>query len=114
MLALTMKRLSTPDLYYYSADPAFDGSYPVNMVLYSDGTLTQTPPGIFTSSCPIDIKWFPFDDQGCILQFGSWTYDGTKIDLQIKDGEETGSLDGYSRSGEWDLLGKSTYKHTNI
>ena len=83
------------------------------MVVYSDGTITQTPPGIFTSSCPIDIKWFPFDDQFCELMFGSWTYDGTKIDLQIKDGAETGSLDGYSRSGEWDLLGQFhvTYQH---
>jgi len=77
------------------------------MVVTYDGTVTQTPPGIFTSSCPIDIKWFPFDDQGCILQFGSWTYDGTKINLQIKDGADQGSLDGYSRSGEWDLLGNS-------
>lgn len=97
----------------YSADPAFDGSYPVNIVVQSNGTITQTPPGIFTSTCQIDTKWFPFDDQFCELMFGSWTYDGNKIDLQIKDRAEKGSLDGYSRSGEWDLLGESsasTYK----
>lgn len=98
---------NTSPLFYafYSADPAFDGSYPVNMVVYSTGVVTQTPPGIFTSACPIDIKWFPFDDQGCDLKFGSWTYDGTKIDFQVKDDLDAGSLDGYSRSGEWDLLG---------
>lgn len=53
----------------------------------------------------MDIKWFPFDDQGCQLKFGSWTYDGTKIDLKIKDGATEASLSGYSKSGEWDLLG---------
>ena len=40
------------------------------------------------------------------MQFGSWTYDGTKIDLQLLDGLSAGSLDGYSTNGEWDLLGK--------
>jgi len=76
------------------------------MVILSDGTVSQTPPGIFTSTCPIDIKWFPFDEQECKMQFGSWTYDGTKIDLQLLDGLSAGSLDGYSTNGEWDLLGK--------
>ncbi|XP_067934663.1 neuronal acetylcholine receptor subunit alpha-7-like [Watersipora subatra] len=105
-IRLPQKLVWKPDiLMYNSADPAFDGSYSVNLVVYSDGTITQTPPGIFTSSCPINIKWFPFDDQECKLKFGSWTYDGTKINLEIKDGMEDGSLDGYSRSGEWDLLG---------
>ena len=86
----------------------------MNMVVYNDGTLTQLPPGIFTSSCPIDIKWFPFDDQTCIMKFGSWTYDGTKIDLQVKDLLKDGSLDGYSRSGEWDLIGKLSSFYTNL
>jgi len=82
----------------------------VNAVLYSNGTLTQTPPGIFTSRCPIDIKWFPFDDQGCVLKFGSWTYDGSKINLRVKDEEKEGSIEGYSKNGEWDLIGISAYK----
>ena len=89
-----------------SADQSFDGSWPVNMVIYSDGTVNQLPPGIFTSSCTINIRWFPFDDQSCELKFGSWTYDGTKIDLRLLDGATQGSTDGYQKSGEWDLLGK--------
>ena len=35
--------------------------------------------GIFKSSCPIDITWFPFDDQNCEMKFGSWTYNGFKV-----------------------------------
>ncbi|XP_067933036.1 neuronal acetylcholine receptor subunit alpha-7-like [Watersipora subatra] len=105
-IRLPEKLIWKPDvLMYNSADPAFDGSYPVNAVLRHTGLLSQNPPGIFTSACPIAIKWFPFDDQLCDLKFGSWTYDGTKIDLKIKDGATSASLDGYSRSGEWDLLG---------
>ena len=31
------------------------------------------------SSCPMDITWFPFDDQDCEMKFGSWTYNGFKV-----------------------------------
>ena len=72
-----VKRDSTP-LLLLSADEAFDGTYPVNVVVYSSGDCTYIPPGIFKSTCKIDITWFPFDDQDCNMKFGSWTYNGFK------------------------------------
>lgn len=104
-IRLPQKLLWKPDiLMYNSADKLFDGSYPVNMVVSSDGSVEQLPPGIFVSSCSIDIRWFPFDTQNCPLKFGSWTYDGTKIDLRIQGGVTSGSIDAYRKSGEWDLI----------
>ena len=44
-----------------------------------EGRCTYIPPGIFKSTCQIDITWFPFDDQNCDMKFGSWTYDGFKV-----------------------------------
>ena len=43
---------------------------------------------IFKSTCAIDIRHFPFDEQTCHLKFGSWTYDGTKLDLHFYEGLE--------------------------
>lgn len=63
----------------FSADEAFDGTYPVNVVVYNTGDCTYIPPGIFKSTCKIDITWFPFDDQDCQMKFGSWTYNGFKV-----------------------------------
>lgn len=65
-----------------SADEAFDGTYPTNVVVTSEGKCTYIPPGIFKSTCKIDITWFPFDDQDCEMKFGSWTYNGFKVRLQ--------------------------------
>ena len=92
--------------YVFSADPEFDQSFPVNIVVRSTGVLSQNPPAIFTSSCTVNIRWFPFDDQNCDLMFGSWTYDGSKIKLDFMDGLNGASLEGYSKSAEWDLLGE--------
>ena len=49
------------------------------MVVTSTGSCTYIPPGIFKSTCKIDITWFPFDDQDCKMKFGSWTYNGFKV-----------------------------------
>jgi len=93
-----------PDiLMYNSASEAFDGTYPTNVVVTSSGSCTYIPPGIFMSTCKIDITWFPFDDQNCEMKFGSWTYNGFKLDFQLKD--EGGDLGTYVTNGEWDLLG---------
>lgn len=52
----------------------------------------------------MDVRWFPFDIQRCELKFGSWTFDGWLLDIQMKEAD----VSGYMSNGEWDLLGKET------
>jgi len=93
-----------PDiLMYNSASESFDGTYPTNVVVTSEGQCTYIPPGIFKSSCQIDITWFPFDDQNCAMKFGSWTYNGFKVDFQLQS--EQGDTGTFIANGEWALLG---------
>jgi len=99
-------KLWKPDvLMYNSADEAFDGTYPVNVVVYDSGACTYIPPGIFKSTCKIDITWFPFDDQDCNMKFGSWTYNGFKLDLRMNNENGEGVISTYTQNGEWHLLG---------
>ena len=69
-----------------SADEGFDGTYKTNVVVRHNGSCLYVPPGIFKSTCKIDITWFPFDDQKCEMKFGSWTYDGFQVILNIANG----------------------------
>ncbi|CAD6201497.1 GSCOCG00000297001-RA-CDS [Cotesia congregata] len=104
-LRIPPHRLWKPDvLMYNSADEGFDGTYPTNVVVKDNGTCLYVPPGIFKSTCKIDITWFPFDDQRCEMKFGSWTYDGFQLDLQLQD-ESGGDISSFITNGEWDLLG---------
>ena len=50
-------------IYNSSADERFDGTFQTNVVVSHDGSCLYVPPGIFKSTCKIDITWFPFDDQ---------------------------------------------------
>ncbi|CAL1283244.1 unnamed protein product [Larinioides sclopetarius] len=97
-------RIWKPDvLMYNSADEKFDGTYHTNVVVRNNGSCTYIPPGIFKSTCKIDITWFPFDDQRCEMKFGSWTYDGFQLDLRLAS-EDGGDLSTYITNGEWDLI----------
>lgn len=54
------------------------------------------------STCNVDVRWFPFDIQRCELKFGSWTYDGWLLDLQMSEAD----VSSYMPNGEWDLIGE--------
>ncbi|KAK2174750.1 hypothetical protein NP493_779g01025 [Ridgeia piscesae] len=95
--------------YGCSADEDIDSTFPTNVIVSSNGDCLWVPPGLFFSTCKIDITWFPFDDQQCKMKFGSWTYDGSAIDLQLKmDGGDTSS---FIANGEWDLIGVPAERH---
>ena len=49
--------------------------------ILSDGSMNYPFPSFIKSSCVVDVTFFPFDTQRCRLQFGSWSYDGTELDV---------------------------------
>lgn len=47
--------------------------------VYYSGLVLWQPPAVYKSSCSIDVEFFPYDVQTCVLKLGSWTYDGFKV-----------------------------------
>lgn len=62
-----------------SADGNFEVTLATKATIYHEGLVEWKPPAIYKSSCEIDVEYFPFDEQTCVLKFGSWTYDGFKV-----------------------------------
>lgn len=122
-----------PDIILYNNA---DGNYHITTMtkatLYHDGLVKWEPPAIFKSSCDIDVRYFPFDEQTCWLKFGSWTFDGFQIDLihihanassedsseeerRKSDHVEQGiDLTEYYINVEWDILRVPAERHVKI
>ncbi len=64
---------SCRDFLPFSADGNFEVTLATKAVLDSKGRIQWKPPAIYKSSCEIDVEFFPFDEQTCIMKFGSWT-----------------------------------------
>ena len=62
-----------------SADGNFEVTLATKATLYSEGLVEWKPPAIYHSSCEMDVEYFPFDEQTCVMKFGSWTYDGFQV-----------------------------------
>lgn len=96
----------------FSADTRLKEQRDALAVVSHKGEVMWIPPSIFKSTCPIDITHFPFDIQNCTLKFGSWTYDGWKLDLIFYNGIEEVDQSDYIKSNEWRLLEAPAIKHT--
>lgn len=108
VISVMSERIWIPDLVLYnSAGDSFDPKSPVNAVLSYTGMVSYLPPGMFRSTCQIEIDQFPFDEQKCRLKFGSWTYDTTTVDLKNKS--DSAQLDTYVENGEWFLSSVVSY-----
>jgi len=98
------KKIWSPDmLLFNSASTAFNNAFPTNVIVDSKGGCKFIPPGIFLSTCQIDITWFPFDDQACKMKFGSWTHKGPMLNVTLK--QNHGDTSEFKTNGEWELLG---------
>ncbi len=45
-----------------------------------DGLMNWWPdPLLVQTSCPIDVLYFPFDEQNCYIQFSAWAYNSQEV-----------------------------------
>ncbi|XP_029860404.1 neuronal acetylcholine receptor subunit beta-3 isoform X3 [Aquila chrysaetos chrysaetos] len=92
-----------PDIVLFeNADGRFEGSLMTKVIVKYNGVVTWTPPASYKSSCTMDVTFFPFDRQNCSMKFGSWTYDGSMVDLILVD--ENVDRKDFFDNGEWEIL----------
>ena len=66
---------------FESAETIYGEYKEFQAVLSRDGRVRWEPGGVFRTMCPIDIRFYPFDEQTCNLIFGAWSYYTTKMNL---------------------------------
>ncbi|XP_076356162.1 acetylcholine receptor subunit alpha-like [Tachypleus tridentatus] len=112
MIHIPAEDIWLPDIVLFNN---YDGNYEVTLMtkatVYHTGEIVWKPPAMYKSTCEIDVEYFPFDEQSCLMKFGSWTYDGLEVDLSHFK-QQPGSNDvpigidltEFYKSVEWDVL----------
>ncbi|XP_076028460.1 neuronal acetylcholine receptor subunit alpha-9-like [Oratosquilla oratoria] len=72
-----------PDVILYNTgDTSYRNAiYNTNAIIKYTGEVELVSHAMLTSTCDIEILYYPFDEQNCKQHFASWTYDSSKIKL---------------------------------
>ncbi|XP_062987492.1 acetylcholine receptor subunit delta [Elgaria multicarinata webbii] len=106
-------------------DGGFEITYRANILLSHDGSVFWLPPSIFSSACPINVNYFPFDWQNCTLKFNSLMYDANELNMELmtRTDDETQKdylvqwiiidPEGFTENGEWEIIHRPARKNTD-
>uniref|UniRef100_A0A7E4UWC0 Neur_chan_LBD domain-containing protein n=1 Tax=Panagrellus redivivus TaxID=6233 RepID=A0A7E4UWC0_PANRE len=130
VLYVPYEMLWVPDIVLYNAaDLEYNITISTKATLHYSGEVTWEPPAIFKPSCQINVQYFPFDEQICVLKFGSWSFPTNLLRIEPLDDEvhieerlnEKGMLENmstvdhgidlsdYYPSVEWDIMTRRAY-----
>jgi hypothetical protein len=59
------------------------------VIVYANGIVLWVPPTSLRTYCEVNMEEWPYDTQTCIIKFGSWVHDGSKLNL-TNSGEKVG------------------------
>jgi len=82
--------------------PDFDR---IRVLLHSDGLLHWEPGGIFRTTCDINIAYFPFDSQRCLMLIGAYSYHSSR--MNITNASRAMSTHDFRVNGEWHIISTS-------
>ncbi|ELT98375.1 hypothetical protein CAPTEDRAFT_123873, partial [Capitella teleta] len=113
VVRIKVSRIWRPDITLYNdvSDelPEIDEYF---AAVTSDGYVTWLAPVIVMSSCPLDVTYFPWDQQVCTMTWGSWSFDGGKVNLYNRS--SSGDISQFVPNGEWNLQGMPVIRHVDM
>ncbi|XP_019646864.1 PREDICTED: neuronal acetylcholine receptor subunit alpha-7-like [Branchiostoma belcheri] len=103
VIRISSQKIWRPDILPYNSILPYGNNFEDSFAtIYSDGSVSWLFPVTTRTTCSLDVTYFPYDEQTCSLQFGSWSFDGLKIDLFNRS--SSGDTSSYKRNEEWDLV----------
>lgn len=70
-------------------------------IINHNGKVVTFPESVSKTSCNVNVKNYPFDNQECLIKLGSFAY--TTKRMQIKCMSDTGDTESLVHNGEWEL-----------
>nr|XP_004669290.2 acetylcholine receptor subunit beta isoform X1 [Jaculus jaculus] len=114
LLRVTADSVWLPDVVLLNNnDGNFDVALDISAVVSSEGSVRWQPPGLYRSSCSIQVTYFPFDWQNCTMVFSSYSYDSSEVSLKTSQGrnghdrQEIYIHEGtFIENGQWEIIHK--------
>ncbi|KAL5017854.1 hypothetical protein ScPMuIL_003576 [Solemya velum] len=72
---------------------------------YYTGEMVWVPGVALTTTCSVDVTYFPEDEQTCAIGMHPWGY--TIDEIEFVCAEESVDFEYYSSNGEWDIMDSS-------
>uniref|UniRef100_A0A8D8FSZ1 Neuronal acetylcholine receptor subunit alpha-7 n=1 Tax=Culex pipiens TaxID=7175 RepID=A0A8D8FSZ1_CULPI len=82
-----------------------------NVLIYNTGEVLWVPPTDYHANCKLNLRFWPFDQQTCIVKIGSWTFDGYKLNIS-EYGKAKVDID--VDNNEWTVVDLATEIHTTV
>jgi len=101
VIRVNPEKLWIPDILpFNSADQRFDSQFPAKVLLSSKGDCTYILPQIVKTTCKFNSS--SHSEHECVLKFGSWVYDGFKLQLELN--KEPVEMTQYTPHPIWNLI----------
>ncbi|KAL4225529.1 hypothetical protein ACF0H5_016217 [Mactra antiquata] len=103
---LEMKKIWKPDLIiahpFDSITAVGFDHYHYPLLVYFDGYAVWSPGDVMTTTCNINVAYYPFDTQTCTLTFIHWG--SLKSQIVLTAVTEEVSTKFFVDNGEWNLI----------
>ncbi|KAL4233336.1 Neurotransmitter-gated ion-channel transmembrane region [Mactra antiquata] len=107
VIHVPVEELWQPDVALYNnADIRVEAMNTLALV-FSTGQVYYAPRARIRTMCQIDMTRFPFDQQQCSIKFGSFTYDGHRMELSMFQENSTIDMAEYQTNNEWEITSTS-------
>ncbi|ELU13619.1 hypothetical protein CAPTEDRAFT_204062 [Capitella teleta] len=111
---LPAHRIWTPDIVLYNSLNAGHemkkGDSNFMLLVHHDGEVHWFPRVIERSSCDLEASDFPFDEQRCVLKYGSWIHSTRELEMELM--EESSDMTEFTPNTEWEVIGNLATKRT--
>ena len=118
VLILSASEIWTPGLLVRNSvaetSPNKDWVSLYKVQVFADGYLTWSIGGALLLSCPVNTRYFPFDEQTCEIIIENWAYTGAMVNLTSSFLEKDGILELYQDNSDWDIVSTSVIRRDNV
>ncbi|XP_019647190.1 PREDICTED: neuronal acetylcholine receptor subunit alpha-10-like [Branchiostoma belcheri] len=113
LLRVQSSNIWNPDIVLYNSvfEEGYGETPDFKATIRPDGSVAFLYPFTFKAACRVNIVYFPEDRQVCPLKFGSWSYDGLKLDLVNRFSK--GDITNLASSEEWIVTDLMAERHVH-